>query len=74
MEIVKKETMKKVYEYDSGDSQDCVKLSEPAVAYADTYMPCIFTADELEEEVLRSEASGSASEQEVQSFFTKWGC
>ena len=44
--------MKEVYDYDSGDSQDCVKLSEPAVAYADTYMPCIFTADELEEELL----------------------
>lgn len=65
--------MKEVYDYDSGDLQDCVKLND-VVAYADTYMPCIFTTDELEEEVLRSEASGSASDQEVQSFFVKWGC
>lgn len=66
--------MKEVYDYDSGDLQDCVKLNEPVVAYADTYMPCIFTTDELEEEVLHSEASGFASDQEVQSFFAKWGC
>ena len=36
-------------------------------------MPCCFTEEELDEVIRHSEASGNASEEEVNAFFMRWG-
>lgn len=35
-------------------------------------MPCVFTEEELDEEIRRSEASGEASDEEVAAMFARW--
>lgn len=35
-------------------------------------MPCVFTEEELDEEIRKSEASGEASEEEVAAVFARW--
>ena len=47
--------------------QQCLEL-----LYEDE-MPCCFTEEELDEVIRHSEASGNASEEEVNAFFMRWG-
>lgn len=59
------------------DDDATMVVGEPAVAYPrweSSEMPCVFTEDELKEEIRLSEESGSASEKEVRTFFSQWGC
>ena len=46
---------------------ECLEL-----LHADT-MPCVYTDDELEEELRLSEASGTVSHEEALKYFAKWG-
>lgn len=52
---------------DEDKLQECLEL-----LHEDT-MPCCFTDEEFDEVIRRSEASGNASEEDVRSFFAKWG-
>lgn len=52
---------------DENKLQECLEL-----LHEDT-MPCCFTDEEFGEEIRRSEVSGNASEEDVKSFFAKWG-
>ncbi len=36
-------------------------------------MPCIFTDEEWEEELIASELEGEATQEETQKFYDKWG-
>lgn len=48
------------------------KLIEPSISTAST-MPCVFTDEEWEEELLASELEGEATQEETQKFYDKWG-
>ncbi len=54
-------------------------VKEPVVAYGihrevfSTPMPCCFTEEEFREEIRLSEASGYASDAEIEAMYVKWG-
>jgi hypothetical protein len=47
--------------------QECLE-----VLYRDS-IPCVFTEEELDEEIRLSEASGIATDEEVAAMYAKWG-
>jgi hypothetical protein len=52
---------------DEGKLQECLE-----VLCRDS-MPCVFTEEELDEEIRLSEASGIATDEEVAAMYAKWG-
>lgn len=54
-------------------SEDVDKLERCLEVMGDNAMLCTYTDEEFSKVLIDSEASGNASEEEVQVFFAKWG-
>lgn len=52
---------------------DEVKLQECLELLHEDTMPCVFTEEELDEEIRLSEASGYVTQKEALAKFAKWG-